>query len=177
VVDQGGEEPGTSLLQKLEETIPALRRYAWALLRNESDADDLVQDCALRAIDRIHTFRTDRELRPWLFTIMHNLYVSSWRRKRRQAEVVTDDAEADLAVSPSQTANMEVRDVLRGLDALPEDLRQILLLIAVEGFQYDEVARMLDIPIGTVMSRLSRGRDRLRDFIEGRERPALRRVK
>lgn len=166
-----------SLLQKLEETIPALRRYAWALLRNESDADDLVQDCLLRAIDRIDTFRTDAELRPWLFTIMHNLYVNRWRRKRRQAEVVTDDAEADLAVSPSQPANMEVRDVLRGLDALPDDQRQILLLIAVEGFQYDEVARMLDVPTGTVMSRLSRARDRLRDFIEGRERPALRRVK
>jgi RNA polymerase sigma-70 factor, ECF subfamily len=166
-----------SLLQKLEETIPALRRYAWALLRNESDADDLVQDCILRAIDRLNRFRTDSELRPWLFTIMQNLYVNSWRRKRRQAELVTDDAEADLAVSPSQPAGMEVRDVLRGLDALPDDQRQVLLLTAVEGFQYDEVARMLDVPTGTVMSRLSRARDRLRDFIEGRERPALRRVK
>ena len=74
-----------SLLQKMEETIPALRRYAWALLRNESDADDLVQDCLLRAIDRLDTLRTDAELRPWMFTIMHNLYVSRWRRKRRQA--------------------------------------------------------------------------------------------
>jgi RNA polymerase sigma-70 factor, ECF subfamily len=122
-----------SLLQKLEETIPALRRYAWALLRNESDADDLVH--MLQAIDRFDTFRTDSELRPWLFTIMHNLYVNSWRRKRRQAELVNDDAEADLAVSPSQPASMEVRDVLRGRDALPDDQRQVLLLIAVEGFQ------------------------------------------
>jgi RNA polymerase sigma-70 factor, ECF subfamily len=166
-----------SLLQKLEETIPALRRYAWALLRNESDADDLVQDCVLRAIDRIDTFRTDGELRPWLFTIMHNLYVSRWRRNRRRAQVMADNAEADLAVSPSQPASIEVRDVLRGLETLPDDQRQVLLLIAVEGFQYDEVARMLDVPTGTVMSRLSRARDRLRDFIEGRERPALRRVK
>jgi RNA polymerase sigma-70 factor, ECF subfamily len=166
-----------SLLQKLEETIPALRRYAWAMLRNESDADDLVQDCLLRAIDRIDTFRTDGELRPWLFTIMHNLYVSRWRRNRRHAQVIADDAEADLAVSPSQPASMEVRDVLRGLDTLPDDQRQVLLLAAVEGFHYDEVARMLGVPTGTVMSRLSRARDRLRDFIEGRERPALRRVK
>ncbi len=166
-----------SLLQKLEETIPALRRYAWAMLRNESDADDLVQDCLLRAIDRIDTFRTDGELRPWLFTIMHNLYVSRWRRNRRHAQVMADDAEADLAVSPSQPASMEVRDVLRGLDTLPDDQRQVLLLAAVEGFNYDEVARMLGVPTGTVMSRLSRARDRLRDFIEGRERPALRRVK
>lgn len=166
-----------SLLQKLEETIPALRRYAWAMLRNESDADDLVQDCLLRAIDRIDTFRTDGELRPWLFTIMHNLYVSRWRRKRHHAQVMADDAEADLAVSPSQPASMELRDVLRGLDTLPDDQRQVLLLAAVEGFHYDEVARMLGVPTGTVMSRLSRARDRLRDFIEGRERPALRRVK
>jgi RNA polymerase sigma-70 factor (ECF subfamily) len=166
-----------SLLQKLEETIPALRRYAWAMLRNESDADDLVQDCLLRAIDRIDTFRTDGELRPWLFTIMHNLYVSRWRRNRRHAQVIADDAEADLAVSPSQPASMEVRDVLRGLDTLPDDQRQVLLLAAVEGFHYDEVARMLGVPTRTVMSRLSRARDRLRDFIEGRERPALRRVK
>jgi RNA polymerase sigma-70 factor (ECF subfamily) len=131
----------------------------------------------LRAIDHIDTFRTDGELRSWLFTIMHNLYVSSWRRKRRHAQVVADDAEADLAVSPSQPASMEIRDVLRGLETLPDDQRQVLLLTAVEGFQYDEVARMLDVPTGTVMSRLSRARDRLRDFIEGRERPALRRVK
>jgi RNA polymerase sigma-70 factor, ECF subfamily len=166
-----------SLLQKLKETIPALRRYAWAMLRNESDADDLVQDCLLRALDRIDTFRTDGELRPWLFTIMHNLYVSRWRRNRRHAQVMADDADADLAVSPSQPASMEVRDVLRGLDTLPDDQRQVLLLAAVEGFHYDEVARMLGVPTGTVMSRLSRARDRLRDFIEGRERPALRRVK
>ena len=166
-----------SLLQKLEETVPALRRYAWAMLRNESDADDLVQDCILRALDRIDTFRTDGELRPWLFTIMHNLYVSRWRRNRRHAQVMADDAEMDLAVSPSQPASMEVRDVLRGLDRLPDDQRQVLLLVAVEGFHYDEVARMLGVPTGTIMSRLSRARDRLRDFIEGRERPALRRVK
>ena len=166
-----------SALRKLEETIPALRRYAWALLRNASDADDLVQDCLLRAIDRLDTLRTDAELRPWMFTIMHNLYVSRWRRKRLQAEVVTDDAEADLAMSPAQPASTEVRDVLRGLAMLPDDQRQVLLLVAVEGFQYDEVAKMLDVPIGTVMSRLSRARDRLRDFIEGKERPALRRVK
>ena len=166
-----------SLLQKLEETIPTLRRYAWALLRNESDADDLVQDSVLRAIDRIDSFRTDAELRPWLFTIMHNLYVNRWRRNRRHAQVMADDAEADLAVSPSQPASMEVRDVLRGLDTLPDDQRQVLLLVAVEGFHYDEVARVLGVPTGTVMSRLSRARDRLRNFIEGRERPALRRVK
>jgi RNA polymerase sigma-70 factor, ECF subfamily len=164
-------------LARLEENIPALRRYAWTLLRNSSDADDLVQDCLLRAIDRIGTLRNERELKPWLFTIMHNLYVSRWRRMKRRAQVTPDDAEAEFAVPPSQPASAEMQDVLRGLDTLPEEHRQVILLVAVEGFQYSEVASLLGVPIGTVMSRLSRARDRLRDFAEGRERPALRRVK
>ncbi len=161
----------------LEENIPSLRRYAWTLLRNSSDADDLVQDCLVRALDRIDTVRANGDLRPWLFTIMHNLFVSRWRGGKIRAAVTADDAEADLAVSPAQPASVEMRDVLRGLDTLPRDHRQVILLVAVEGFQYDEVADMLGIPIGTVMSRLSRARDRLRDFVEGRERPLLRRVK
>lgn len=166
-----------SVLSKLEENVPSLRRYAWTLLRNPSDADDLVQDCLLRALDRIDTLRTEGDLRPWLFAIMHNLYVSRWRRMRTRSHIAADSAEADLAVPASQPASAEMRDALRGLAQLPEDQRQVILLVAVEGFQYGEVANMLGVPIGTVMSRLSRARDRLRDFVEGRERPALRRVK
>jgi RNA polymerase sigma-70 factor, ECF subfamily len=168
---------GMSVLSKLEENIPSLRRYAWTLLRNSSDADDLVQDCLLKALDRIDTLRSTSDLRSWLFTIMHNLYVNRWRRMKLRARVSADDVEADLAVGPSQPANLEMQDVLRGLATLPEEQRQIVLLIAVEGFQYGEVAAMLGIPVGTVMSRLSRARDRLREFVEGRERPVLRRVK
>lgn len=166
-----------SVLSKLEENVPSLRRYAWTLLRNSSDADDLVQDCLLRALDRIGTLRTEGELRPWLFAIMHNLYVSRWRRMKTRAHITADAAEADLAVPAAQPASAEMRDALRGLAQLPEDQRQVILLVAVEGFQYGEVANMLGVPIGTVMSRLSRARDRLRDFVEGRERPVLRRVK
>ena len=168
---------GMSVLSKLEENIPSLRRYAWTLLRNSSDADDLVQDCLLKALDRIDTLRTASDLRSWLFTIMHNLYVNRWRRMKLHARVSADDAEAELAVGPSQPASAEIQDVLRGLTTLPEEQRQIVLLVAVEGFQYGEVAAMLGIPVGTVMSRLSRARDRLREFVEGQERPLLRRVK
>jgi RNA polymerase sigma-70 factor (ECF subfamily) len=167
----------TTAVSKLEENIPSLRRYAWSLLRNTADADDLVQDCLVRALDRMDTLRTEGDLRPWLFTIMHNIFVSRWRRMSNRARLLGARTEADVAVAPAQEARAQIQDVLRGLDTLPEEQREVLLLVAVEGFHYDEVAKMLDIPIGTVMSRLSRARDRLGQFVQGHERPLLRRVK
>jgi RNA polymerase sigma-70 factor (ECF subfamily) len=166
-----------SNLSELEANIPALRRYAWALVRNWSDADDLVQDCLVRALGRSDVQISPGNMRPWLFTIMHNLYVSRWRRMKVRSEVMVEDADADLAVPASQPAHAEMRDALRGLAMLPEEQRQVLLLTTVERLEYSEVADILGIPVGTVMSRLSRARDRLRDFMEGRERPMLRRVK
>jgi len=166
-----------SALATLEENIPSLRRYAWSLVRNASDADDLVQDCLLRALNRLDTVREERQLRPWLFTIMHNLYVNRWRRAKIRAEVSAEDTVAEISMPAPQPASIEMRDVLRGLRELPADQRQVILLIAVEGFEYAEVAAMLGVPVGTVMSRLSRARDRLRDFAEGRPQPVLRRVK
>jgi len=165
------------MLSKLEETIPSLRRYAWTLVRQSSDADDLVQDCLVRALDHLEAVRSEVELRPWLFTIMHNLHVSRWRHRRTRPETAAECAATEPAVPAAQPAGAELRLALRGLAALPEEQRRIIVLVAVEGFQYGEVARVLGIPIGTVMSRLSRARDRLRDYVEGRERPCLRRVK
>ena len=164
-------------ISKLEENIPSLRRYARSLLRNVSDADDLVQDCLVRALDRMDTLRTEADLRPWLFTIMHNIFVNRWHRMTNSARLFSDRGEADVAEAPSQEVRVQFEEVLRGLDTLPDEQRETLLLVAVEGFQYDEVAKMLGVPIGTVMSRLSRGRDRLGQFMQGRERPMLRRVK
>ena len=161
----------------LEDAIPALRRYAWALLRDRNAADDLVQDTLLRALDRIDTVEPGADPRAWLFTIMHNLNVSHWRRARVRADIAVEKADADMATPPPQQASAELRDVLRGLELLPEEQRQILRLVAVEGMSYGEAARILGLPIGTVMSRLSRARDRLGAFMDGRERPALRRVK
>jgi len=166
-----------SALASLEENIPSLRRYAWSLLRNASDADDLVQDCLVRALDKLGSLRAEGQLRPWLFAIMHNLYVNRWRHTKVRAEVSAQDAEAEVSMPPAQQASSEMRDIMRGLDTLPPDQRQVVLLVAVEGFEYAEVAAMLGVPIGTVMSRLSRARDRLRDFVEGRPQPILRRVK
>jgi RNA polymerase sigma-70 factor, ECF subfamily len=164
-------------LTKLEENLPALRRYAFALLRNQSDADDLVQDCLVKALDHLDERTSENDMRPWLFSIMHNLCVSRWRRLRFRSSIVVSDTEADVAVPASQQTTSELHAALHSLDQLPEEQRQVLLLIAVEGLEYADVAKILKIPIGTVMSRLSRARDKLRDTMEGRQRPALRRVK
>lgn len=164
-------------LSSLEEHIPALRRYAWSLLRNASDADDLVQDCLLRALDRFDTRTSQGDIRPWLFTIMHNIYISDWRRLRLRNQVMVEDVGADLGLPPPQPVNTEMRDTLRALAELAEEQRQVLLLVAVEGFGYGDAAIILDVPVGTVMSRLSWARDKLRELVEGRERPMLRMVK
>jgi RNA polymerase sigma-70 factor, ECF subfamily len=163
-------------LAGLEAAIPALRRYAWALLRDGAEADDLVQDCLVRALDRMDTRRAEADLRPWLFSIMHNLCVSRWRRARVRLRALRE-ARPEEAVPAAQPASAELRDVLRGLDALPDEQRQVILLVAVEGLSYAEVAGVVGVPVGTVMSRLSRARDRLRDLTEGRRQPVLRRVK
>lgn len=165
------------MISGLQENIPSLRRYAWSLLRNKSDADDLVQDCLVRALDNMDSLRAGSDMRPWLFAIMHNIFASRWRRIRNRARLLAEQAEPEAIIAAPQQASAEMRDVLRGLDTLPEEQREIILLVAVEGFQYEEVASMLGIPIGTVMSRLSRARDRLSQFVQGQERPKLRRVK
>ena len=176
-----------SVLGMIEAAIPSLRRYAWSLLRDGPEADDLVQDCLVRALDRLPTWRGGGDIRPWLFTIMHSLYVSRWRRLRRFPGVAMQADAPVFHAEARQPHQAELGRVLRALDALPADMRQVLLLVAVEGFEYGDAARILGIPVGTVMSRLSRGRDRLHRLLDeparqaqaGRERPrpALRRVK
>jgi RNA polymerase sigma-70 factor (ECF subfamily) len=154
----------TGTVEVIESCIPALRRYAGALLRDRQDVDDLVHDCLVRALDRLHTRRDDGEMRPWLFAIMHNLYVSRVRRRqtRGEAEPLDDVAESSVGVGARQEAHVETREVMAAVRRLPEDLRGVLLLVTVEDLSYAETARVLDIPIGTVMSRLSRARERIR---------------
>jgi RNA polymerase sigma-70 factor (ECF subfamily) len=154
----------TGTVEVIESCIPALRRYAGALLRDRQDVDDLVHDCLVRALDRLHTRRDDGEMRPWLFAIMHNLYVSRVRRRqtRGEAEPLDDVAEASIGVGARQEAHVQTREVMAVVRRLPEDLRGVLLLVTVEDLSYAETARVLDIPIGTVMSRLSRARERIR---------------
>jgi len=161
----------------LEPEIPALRRYAYALLRNDDAADDLVQDCLERALSRWYLRRRDGDLRAWLFTILRNLYISDLRRRRRRGPHVGLDDAAALGLGPAQEAQVETRDLLVALDQLPEEQKSVLLLVGVEDFSYEETARILGIPLGTVMSRLARGRQRLRSLIENGRASLIRRVK
>lgn len=167
------------MLPSIEACIPALRRYAAALLRNRQDADDLVHDCLVRALDRLHTRRDDGDIRAWLFTIMHNVFVSQRRRAATRAEFVPLDEDTALpgGARAEQESSVLWQEVVRELNRLPQEQRQVILLIAVEDFSYAEAARVLGVPIGTVMSRLSRGRDQLRRVAQEPVRPGLRRVK
>jgi RNA polymerase sigma-70 factor, ECF subfamily len=170
--------PGS--LTRIEACIPALRRYATALLRNREDADDLVHDCLVRALDKLHTRREDADVRAWLFAIMHNLFISQLRRaKTRPAGDSLDQThEAAMSTHADQESRLNWRDLVRGLNQLPVEQRTVILLVSVEDLSYAETASVLGIPIGTVMSRLARGRERLRQLTEeGDVGPALRRVK
>jgi RNA polymerase sigma-70 factor (ECF subfamily) len=162
----------------LEPQIPALRRYAFALTHDHAEADDLVQDCLERAISRWYLCGSDNDPRPWLFTILHNLFISSRRtRRRRPLHTTPDDSEyAATSVPPTQEGGLLGRDILAQFATLSEDHQAVLLLVGIDGLAYDAVARVLGVPVGTVMSRLSRAREQFRRQLED-ERPVLRRIK
>ena len=165
--------------RRMEALVPALRRFAWSLTRAGDAADDLVQDCLEHALGAWHRRHLDGNLRAWLFTILYNLHISDRRRLARRARLLADPSlVGEMAMEGGQDAALHCAEVLAQLDALPEDQRAVLLLIGVEGLSYDEAAQVLCVPVGTVMSRLSRGRERLRRLAEGRSAPvtALRRV-
>ena len=150
--------------------IPPLRRYARALLRDRAAADDLVQDCLERALSRWHQRRVEASTRTWLFTILHNLALNRFRTlKRRGPHVDVEDIE--LAQPARQEDALRYRDLLKALDTLTEEHRSVILLVSVEDLSYAEVAKVLDVPVGTVMSRLSRAREKLATALE--DRPAL----
>jgi RNA polymerase sigma-70 factor (ECF subfamily) len=158
--------------------LPSLRRYALVLLRqDETRADDLVQDCLLRALSRWHLWRQPGNLRAWLFTIMHNIYVNDVARAAVRPNVVElTEFTPGTGTPPGQGDRLALRDVANGLERLPDDQRQVLLLVGLEGFSYEEAASITGAPIGTVMSRLSRARQRLRAYVEDGEDSVLRRV-
>ena len=144
--------------------IPNLRRYARALVGDREGADDLVQDTLERAVRKFHLWRPG-DLRAWLFSIMHNVFVNQLKARRIAPEVDIDEASIAAPI-PSVTA-IDVGDVERALCVLAPEQREVLLLVALEDMTYADVSRALGIPIGTVMSRLSRGRERLRRVMNG----------
>lgn len=146
--------------------LPRLRRYARAMLHDRAAADDLVQDTLERAWSRLAQWRAGSDLRAWLFSIMHNLRVDQLRRPSLPTDSI-DDAAHEVATRPTQTDKLEVMDIAAALQLLPDEQREILLLVALEEMSYAEISASLNIPLGTVMSRLSRGRERLRLLMAG----------
>jgi RNA polymerase sigma-70 factor (ECF subfamily) len=158
--------------------IPHLRRYARALLRDPVEADDLVQSCLERALGRFHLWRPGSNLRPWLFTIMHNLFINAQRQKGRSpAQVPFDELARPPAQAAPQEGAMAARLIAQALQQLTEDQRAAILLVGLEELSYAEAARVLGVPQGTLMSRLHRGRERLRAIMSEEPVAAIRRVK
>jgi RNA polymerase sigma-70 factor (ECF subfamily) len=154
----------------LENEIPRLRRYARALTKDAARADDLVQSCLVRAIAKEHLWQAGTDLRAWLFTILHNQNVNEVRRAVREGvPVAVEDVAPNLTMAPNAGATLQLRDLERAINVLPEEQRQAILLVGLEGMRYEEVAAVLDIPIGTVRSRLSRGREMLRRLMDMKE--------
>lgn len=161
---------------ELMDHVPRLRRYARALLTNRDLADDLVQDTIERALSRTNMFEAGTDLRAWLFTIMHNVFVNQVRKAPARAMHVSIDddetSEHEFAAPGNPIRSLEVRDLDYALQRLPAEQREVVLLVGLEEMSYAEVANALDISIGTAMSRLSRGRERLRALMAGTQSSA-----
>jgi RNA polymerase sigma-70 factor (ECF subfamily) len=170
----------------IEAQLPGLRRFAGALLRGDRErADDLVQDTIERALSRWHLRRNNDNLRGWLYTILYNRFLTEQKRLRRRGWHKELSEETELpGIAGGQDSALEQRDLLRAFSTLPQEQQAVLLLVGVEELSYEEAARVLGVPIGTIMSRLSRARERLRQHMYGdgyenspRRSAALRRVK
>ncbi|MGE4219824.1 MAG: RNA polymerase sigma factor [Alphaproteobacteria bacterium] len=160
---------------ELSAHVGRLRRIAFVLLRDRDEAEDLVQETLARAIAGARTWDRERELGPWLVGILRNTYRDGLHRthvRLRAAESLS--AAAPGSVAPEAHDRIELDETVRVLETLPHEQQQVLLLVAIEGMSYQDTARMLDVPIGTVMSRLGRGREALRQALGRASRGRLR---
>lgn len=144
--------------------IPSLRRYAQTLLRGTGDKDDLVQDTLERAMNKVHTWRREGSIRSWLYRIQYTVFVNGYQDRLRRNEVTTEglDHNESLSRYDRQEDRLECQRIFKALDQIKTQHSEVLLLVAVEGFSYDQAAQILNVPVGTVRSRLSRGREELR---------------
>lgn len=147
------------------EHIPRLRRYARSLTTDRHAADDLVQDTLERAWNKYHLWRPGSDLRAWLFTIMHNVFINNLRSRRRELDRPLEDL-PPMPVHGMQAETVELTEIDRAMARLSAEHREILMLVVVEQLSYGEAGRVLGVPIGTVMSRLARARERLRTLTE-----------
>jgi RNA polymerase sigma-70 factor, ECF subfamily len=156
--------------------IPRLRRYARALTGDRTSADDLLQDTLERAWSKLHLWRRGSDMRAWMFSIMHNTFINHIR-KNKIITVSMDDDALEVPTRATQEDFLQMRDLASAIGKLPYEYRELILLIGLEQLSYEEAAKVLGIPLGTVMSRLSRGRERLRALMAGENAPVLRSVK
>ena len=156
------------VLQLIEQEIPRLRRYARYLRREPDHADDLVQECLSRAIAKINTWRPGTNLRAWLFVILRNCHINEIRREQRIVSLDDDTpaSEPTLTTPGSQETRVALSEVRNAYLSLSEEHREVLLLVAIEGLQYEEASAILEVPLGTVRSRLSRARQALRQALD-----------
>lgn len=159
---------GSDMRSELVDELPYLRRFARALTGNPAAADDLVQDCLERALGRLHLYDPDYRLRTWLYAILRNLHFSRLRSEAVRGQHVDFSAVPDqeLSMDAGQSDRLMMIDLARALDSIPFEQREVLLLVGMEQLSYDEAADVIGAPVGTVMSRLSRGRKRLRDVLD-----------
>lgn len=162
----------------IRDQIPRLRRYARALTGNRDSADDLVQDTLERALSRSALFRPGGDPRPWLFTIMHNVFVNQVRSAAARRTTQLDPQAYEPIAHDSTQDGLALRDLARALADVPADQREVILLVGLENLSYADAASILGVPVGTVMSRLSRGRERLRAALAGEaDVPSLKVIK
>jgi RNA polymerase sigma-70 factor (ECF subfamily) len=167
--NENAEPPqGGGLAERILAEVPRLRRHAQSLLYSRADAEDLVQDCLEAALTKSGSLQDPERLRGWLFSILNNLFLMRLRAQaRRGATLPIEDFADSLSAAVPAEDRGTARDLARAMGRLSAEHRQILLLIKVEGQSYQEAASALGVPIGTVMSRLARARQRLRALLEG----------
>jgi RNA polymerase sigma-70 factor (ECF subfamily) len=167
-----------AFLDEVEAAVPALRRYARALTRDIDRADDLVQDCLERAIRKRTLWRPTGPVRAWLFSMLLNLHRNERRGERRRgSSIALEDMPFEPAMPAAQPGHLALAEVERALARLPDEQREALLLVVLEGASYAEAAQILDIPSGTLMSRLGRARASLRLMTGNTDGPRLRTIK
>jgi RNA polymerase sigma-70 factor (ECF subfamily) len=160
----------TKILELVEAEIPRLRRFARYLTRDIDRADDLVQECLTRAVAKIDSWKPGTNLRAWLFVILRNCHINELRRGQRMSALGEMSTDYDVVPTPaSQEAHISLLEVRDAYLNLSEEHREVLLLVAIEGLQYEEAAAILDVAVGTIRSRLSRARQALRDVLESDE--------
>nr|WP_069298391.1 RNA polymerase sigma factor [Neptunicoccus sediminis] len=150
---------------ELVEHLPALRAFALSLTRNSATADDMVQDAVVKAWTNIDKFEPGSKMRAWLFTILRNTYYSSLRKSNREVADVDGAFTEGLSVKPDHDGRMQMSDFKAAFETLPDEQREALILVGASGFTYEEAASMTSVAVGTVKSRVNRGREKLTELL------------